>query len=199
MTSATQVSPRVGGEDSELKGRWFSLVPMLPKHYGVLYEVGTLDPTTFQWRFRGSIPNPEQFREALDSPNVFSKFAVVNNSDLDTPTGLVMAYNQSPKDGFCYIAASMARGQGVGAIEGFALFARYVFRYWPFRKLYVEAPEPNVAQYASIVKLGLFKEEGRFRDHYYYDHNYWDFITFALYREAAVAFAEDHSTVFVTE
>ncbi len=64
---------------------------------------------------------------------------------------------------------------------GAALFLEYVFRGWSFRKLYFELPEFNLAQFSRGVNR-LFVEEGRLREHLYYDGRFWDKVILALYR-----------------
>ena len=77
---------------------------------------------------------------------------------------------------------------GAGVLEAFALFVRYLFRLWPLRKLYLELPEFNLPQFASAVRVGLLKEEGRLRGDRYFDGAYWDQLVLAVYPTDAEEF-----------
>jgi len=67
-----------------------------------------------------------------------------------------------------------------GVLEAFVLFVRYIRALWPFRKLYIEAPAFNVAQYRSAVDSGFLKEEARLVEHTYFDGRYWDFYIYSI-------------------
>ena len=175
-----------------LHGRWFSLVPLNSRHLPLLYELGFRDQNSFRWRYRGTQPSFASFEQSLNA-GVLCQFAICPNNGTDEFVGLVVAYNASPQDDFCYMAAITDRKFGSGTVEAVALFLRYLFRYWPIRKIYLEALEFNVPQYASAVRLGIFREEGRLRDHHFFDDRYWDLILYAIYREDAAKFVEDHA------
>jgi len=59
----------------------------------------------------------------------------------------------------------------------------YLFRVWPFRKVYLESIAFNTEQFGN-VPASLFVEEARLHDHVFYDGAYWDTVTMAVYREA---------------
>jgi hypothetical protein len=79
---------------------------------------------------------------------------------------------------------------------GLALFLRYVFTCWNFRKLYMEVAEYNYEQFSSGAGR-FFEVEGRLREHFYYGGRYWDKLILTLSREtfrdrgAAVLSLED--------
>ncbi len=179
-------------ETDVLRGRWITLTPVNPSHHRALYELGFRDQNSFRWRYRGSMPSFTAFEQSLYA-GVLCQFAVCPNDEVGKIVGLTVAYNGSPQDEFCYLAAVADKAIGPGTVEAVALFVRYLFRYWPFRKIYLESLEFNVSQYASAVRLGLFREEGRLREHHYFDGRYWDLVLYALYREDALKFADDHS------
>jgi hypothetical protein len=56
------------------------------------------------------------------------------------------------------------------------------FTIFNLRKLYLEAPEFNIPQYGSALGR-FFTEEGRLRDHSYYDARFWDRGIFSIYRD----------------
>lgn len=70
---------------------------------------------------------------------------------------------------------------GVG-IEATALTIDYLFRGWPFRKHYFEGTDFTLGP----VKSGLgkyFHREGCLLYHEFLDGRWWDWETFAIYRE----------------
>ena len=178
-----------------LQGRRFNLVPVVPAFYRPLYELAINSETCHRWRFQGAIPTFEMFRESVLT-NVLSQFMAVHRSNPRRVVGYVFAYNAHHADGHACFAAVNDPGVGAGAFEYIALFVRHLFAQWPFRKLYIEAAAFNVEQYQSAVSLGLLKEERRLIENRYFDGQYWDEVTYALYREDAVAFAIDRPLMF---
>lgn len=178
-----------------LRGRWYSLIPLRPSHHPALYELAARDLNNVRWRYRGTMPPFNVFEQSLYA-GVMCQFVVCPNDDLQKVSGLVVAYSASPQDEHCYLAALTDSRAGAGAVEGVALFFRYLFRHWPLRKIYLESLEFNIPQYASAIELGLFREEGCFRAHHYFDDRYWDMYIYSVYREDALAFEEKFSLLF---
>jgi RimJ/RimL family protein N-acetyltransferase len=78
------------------------------------------------------------------------------------------------------IATPEAEGTGV-AVEASFLALRMAFKVWNIRKVYLEVPEFNLAPILSGVGR-VFHDEGRRREHLYYDGRWWDLVTLAVYR-----------------
>jgi len=192
----TDIAP--DGRADLLTGNRVVLRPLMPGDHPALYALSMSDQISFRWRYRGAIPPPDVFERSLYQ-NVFCQFVVAPRTVPDRLMGLVVSYNASMQDGFCYLAVVADGRVGGVAIEAVALMLRYVFRHWPFRKVYIETTEFNLAQFRSAVDYGLLKEEGRLKAHHYFDELWWDLITFAIYREDARAFASQFPTVFPTE
>lgn len=166
----------------ELIGRHFRLVPVIPPHHRAIYQLSIAEQVSFRWRFHGLIPTFEAFERNLHA-NVLVQFVVAPRSDLSAVAGLVVAYNANLQDGYVYVAAINDRSFGVGALEGLLLLIDYLFANWPLRKIYLEAPEFNVPQFESAIRRGLLKEESRLLEHRFYQGRFWDFITWAIYRD----------------
>ena len=62
------------------------------------------------------------------------------------------------------------------------LGVHYAFSTWPFRKLYMEATEKNLQSFRS-GRQRFFSEEGRLRQHAFFDGHYMDLAILAIYRE----------------
>jgi hypothetical protein len=162
-------------------GRWVRLIPATPNYYDFLYSLVVDEEVGYRWRFAGSVPAREAFDRALWN-NVLAQFIVVS-TDNGAPLNLVQAYNAELSQGFTYAAQVMSReatGTGVGA-EAFYLFAGYLFRVLPLRKLYLDVPEYNLPLVSS--RTIPLRSEGRLREHSHYDGRLWDRVILALYRQ----------------
>jgi RimJ/RimL family protein N-acetyltransferase len=97
---------------------------------------------------------------------------------------MVVAYNADQRNGFAYIGAVMSStvgstGIGIAAMD---LFITYLFTTWPFRKLYAELPQYNLPMLGNRIGH-LLREEGRLKEHTYYNGRWWDQVIVALYPE----------------
>jgi RimJ/RimL family protein N-acetyltransferase len=173
------------GTAAALEGRRIRLVPLIPSHYEQIYALVLDEQNALRWRFQGGLPSLEVFKDSLLS-GVFSQFSIVVKSEPDRPRGYCFAYDISVSAGRAYVAVLVDRAFGAGAIEAIAIYIRYVFDHWPFRKIYMESPEYNFLQYRSAVRLGLLREERRLKDHRYLLGRYWDEITLSIDREDGV-------------
>jgi len=178
-----------------LRGRRFCLIPLAPRHLPLLYELSVIDQSSFRWRFRGRVPPMEAFVEALHS-GVLCQFAIVPTSRPDDFAGLVVAYSYHPQGQYCYLAVLANPAAGAGVLEGVALFLRYLFRFWPLRKIYLEVPEFNLPQYQSAVTAGLLKQEGCLVGHDYFAGRHWDLFIYAIYRSEALRFGHRFASLF---
>lgn len=172
---------KLPGENT-LIGRRLALTPIVPQFHRRLYEISLTGENAFRWRFHGHTPSFEEFEQTLHT-GVLCQYAVVRKTNMTEVLGLVVAYNADLRNGYCYVAAVSDKSLQIGILEGVSLLAMHVLVHWPFRKIYWEAPEYNAAQFASAVRRGMIVEEGRLRNHHYLNDQYWDHITYALYRE----------------
>lgn len=164
-----------------LTGRLVYLRPIMPEDYGFLRAMELGPDLGVRWRFRGTTPSVEQWVRDSGAPLV--TFLAIRSKD-HRPLGLVTAYNHSFQDQFAYVAMASFQpgGRSPLMMAGAALFLDYTFTCWPFRKLYAELPEYNLPQFAAASGT-LLEEEGRLRDHVFYDGRYWDVLILSLYRE----------------
>jgi len=163
-------------------GRWVELIPILPTHLEFLYRLATDERIGPRWRFGGVVPGIESFQQGLTN-GVLVHFIVQAKSE-KVMLGHVVAYGADLNSGYTYIGGvmdSQAVGTGI-AIEAFEVFTDYLFGTYSIRKIYMDVPEFNLPQF-SLGYRDLLKEEGRLRNHAHYDGQYWDRITFALYRD----------------
>jgi hypothetical protein len=164
-----------------LNGRQIYLRPVTLDDYNAIRMLDLGEALGVRWRFRGATPTPEQWAQAGGTQ--LAHFLIVRRSD-NGPIGAATAYQQNFQDQYAYLAATAFNPtqRNPLVILGIALFIDYTFRCWNFRKLYMEMPAFNLGQFGRGVGRMLV-EEGRLREHMYYDGRYWDKVTLALYRE----------------
>ncbi|MCU7921048.1 MAG: GNAT family N-acetyltransferase [Candidatus Thiodiazotropha sp. (ex Dulcina madagascariensis)] len=178
--SAAQLD--VGPQAVILEGEFARLRPLGQNDYGYLYDLSLSAKNNARWRYRGATPSPERFVADLWS-GVLAQF-MVETPEPRKRAGLLVAYNADLANGTVYLGVLIdnAHHRKVWPLEGVMLFIDYLFQNWTFRKVYAETTEFSAAHFSSGVKT-LFEEEGRFRDHQYFQGRYWDYIYYALTRK----------------
>jgi len=147
-----------------------------------LYELMTSPYSGGRVRFAGATPSPDKVVAALWE-SVLAQFIIEGVSGSE-PLGLVAITSPNFRDGFTYISAlGSPAAQGAGLIaEGVLLAFHYAFLTWPFRKIYMEATEESFQHFRSGLGI-LFTEEGRLRQHSFWNGRYLDLLILAVYRE----------------
>jgi RimJ/RimL family protein N-acetyltransferase len=166
----------------KLVGRRVALRPVRPADYDLLYRMELSEALGQRWRHRGWTPSPERFVQSLWE-GVTAQFMVVDKST-NEPVGLVAGYGLDWRDATCSLAIT-AFPSHIGAgwiLEGAELFLDYLFMLFPLRKVYAETVAGNYETFTAGAGL-VFHEEGRLRDHDFYDGKYWDKVTLAVYRD----------------
>jgi RimJ/RimL family protein N-acetyltransferase len=169
-------------EPAPLSGVAADLVPVTEECYGYLYDLSTHPSVSVRWRYHGVIPTREAFVGEIWT-GIFTQLLVVDR-DTSQPAGLVVAYQGNLRNDTVWVAGVIDprfHGRRV-SLEAIFLFINYLIVTWPFRKLYMEIPEFNLSQFGSGLRR-IFREEGRLREDTYYDGQYWDMVTVALYRQ----------------
>lgn len=98
--------------------------------------------------------------------------------------GTIYSYNFNLVDGHVFMGGYMpkdTRGLGYGAITCM-LYISYLFEFFPLHKIYFEALGYNKFSLPLLQNFG-FTEEGRFREHRFYDGERHDLIRMAVYRD----------------
>jgi RimJ/RimL family protein N-acetyltransferase len=133
-------------------------------------------------RFGGATPSPEKVAASLWE-SVLAQFLIETRSSSEQ-LGLVAITSPNFRDGFAYLSAlgaDQAQGSGLVA-EGVLLAFNYAFLTWPFRKIYMEATEESYGAFYSGLG-SFFTEEGRLKQHTFWNGRYMDMAIFAVYRE----------------
>lgn len=172
----------IGPEAIVLDGRFARLRPLAQNDYAYLYDLSLSAKNNARWRYRGATPSPERFVSDLWS-GVLAQF-LIETPEPRKRAGLVVAYNADMANGTIYLGVLIDNEHHRKAwpMEGIMLFVDYLFRNWTFRKVYAETTEFSAAHFSSGAKA-LFEEEGRLREHQYFQGRYWDYIYYALTRQ----------------
>lgn len=172
----------IGPEAVVLDGSYARLRPLAQNDYAYLYDLSLSAKNNARWRYRGATPSPERFVSDLWS-GVLAQFLV------ETPpprkrAGLLVAYNADHANGTVYLGVLIdnAHHRTVWPMEAIMLFVDYLFRNWAFRKVYAETTEFSATHFSSGAKA-LFEEEGRLREHQFFQGRYWDYLYYALTRQ----------------
>jgi len=153
-----------------------------------LYDLMTSPDAGGRVRFGGATPSPENIAASLWE-SVLAQFIVEGTAGHDR-LGLVSITSPNFRDGYTYLSAVAApEVQGSGLLaEAVLLGFNYAFTTWPFRKIYMETSETSYA----FIKSGLgrfFSEEGRLREHSFWNGRYTDLLILAVYRATWVEHA----------
>ncbi len=164
----------VGPNTVILEGEFARLRPLNQKDYGYLYDLSLSAKNNARWRYRGVTPSPDRFVVDLWS-GVQAQF-IIETPSSKKPAGLA--------NGTIYLGVLIDNEyhRKVWPLEGIGLFIDYLFQNWTFRKIYIETTEFSAADFATGAKV-VFEEEGRLRDHQYFQGQYWDYIYYALTRK----------------
>ena len=154
---------------------------MSPTDFEWLYQI-SLDPVQgWRWRFRGATPSREQFGRMIHE-GVACQY-VAERLEQCVPLGCVVLYDvHTQGHGKVAVLKDPACDDAGLMIEATALFVEYVFKVFPLRKLYAQAPDYTYVDFRSGAGR-YFVEEGRFIEHEYYDGRWWDLVTLALSRQ----------------
>lgn len=155
-----------------------------------LYELMSAPEAGGRVRFAGATPSPDQVVASLWD-GVLAQF-VVEGVGTGCALGIVALTTPNFRDGWAYLSAiGTPPAQGSGLIaEGVLLGFDYAFRTWPFRKIYMEVPETSYPAFRSGLGR-YFAEEGRLREHAFWDGRYGDLYILAVLRATWAAQAPD--------
>lgn len=171
--------------DARLYGRSVRLRAIDPTDYARLRQAETASPISLRWRLNGQSVPPEHYASSLWN-GVLAAF-IFESLAPSSGCGVVSAYGADPRHGFAHLAAGTLESFGgpvrdaLCSAEAVALFVDFVFTGWNFRKIYIDVAAFNAPQFGSFLER--CEMEGRLKDHLYLDGEYWDLVTYALWRD----------------
>ena len=175
-----------GGERwGPLASRAVALRPVRAGDVEWLYELLTFEAGS-RWRYRGRTPSHGEFAADLWR-GVHSQFVVCTSAG--EPVGLVGLVNANHAASHCHAFAVGAPGRGDLVSEGFGLLLDWAFAELDFDKVWIEAPEFNLEQFAGLRRYAAV--EGRLRDHDHWRGRFWDLLILAVERTTWLAGPRD--------
>lgn len=154
----------------------------------------------FSWRnkdkfrnffhYKSSIIDYENFVTEFkkDSSTRHTQLVIESKSDKEI-IGLIFSFNLNLIDGYCFINVYLDEKfeqKGYGP-EAFGLLFCHLFDSYPLNKIYTEVFDYNKLSLSTITSTG-FKEEGRFKEHKFYNGKRHDVIRFAAYCDSLPRF-----------
>lgn len=164
------------GAPGPLRSRHVELRPVMQSDMEWLYSVMVLSAGS-RWRYRGKTPSPAVFASDLWS-GVHAQFVVVDDR-LD-PCGIVGLYNANPTASHSHLFAVGEHGRHRAVTEGAGLLIEWAFAELDFDKIWIETPEFNLQQFASLTTVA--EVEGRLRDFDHWQGRFWDLYILSLSR-----------------
>jgi RimJ/RimL family protein N-acetyltransferase len=164
-----------------MRSRHIQLHTITDRDAMFVYDLMTSPAAGGRVRFAGATPSPEQVAASLWE-SVLAQF-IIEGVTAQRPLGLVSITSPNFRDGYAYLSAvGTPEAQGSGLIaQGVLLAFNYAFLTWPFRKIYMEVSETSYVAFRSGLK-NFFTEEGRLREHAFWDGRFMDMFVLAVYR-----------------
>ncbi len=169
-----------------LKSKHLKLNVLTPDDLPQIYKWETEIETRPLWQDSVSLPSSltfsSDFSKKLES--FYHSYFIISNIDDNAPIGCVYSYGYNRTDGFMHISVFIDRKyrKSFTGAEAGILFSKYLFSNFPIRKLYTVAFAYNMES-VRILELAGFQREGTLKKHKYYDGDYYDMYTYAIYRE----------------
>jgi len=156
--------------------------PITERDSAFIYQLMTSHRSGGRVRFGGATPSPQQVSASLWE-SVLAQF-IIEGISSGRPLGLTAITTPNFRDGFAYFSAlGSDESQGHGMlVEGVFLTFEYAFATWPFRKIYMEATEESYQTFYGGLHR-FFTEEGRLKQHTFWNGRYMDMAIFAVYRD----------------
>jgi RimJ/RimL family protein N-acetyltransferase len=182
LSDTAHHEPRTSDSALSMCSRRVRLRPLMKRDSEFVYQLMISQRSGGRVRFGGATPSPEKVAGSLWE-SVLAQFLIEGCSSGE-PLGLVAITSPNFRDGFAYLSAlgtDTAQGHGMIA-EGAFLAFHYAFMTWPFRKIYMEASEESYTAFYSGLDR-FFTEEGRLKQHTFWNGRYMDLAILAVYRQ----------------
>lgn len=139
-----------------------------------------------QHLFSSTIPlnSISEFTEWISSRlrNYYHDFRIMHYNN--SPVGFIYSFDHFASDGHCKICVDVLpsfRNSGIGGL-GTILFADYLFKTYPLRKIYSTVYDYNKQSLMTNIKSGLV-EEGKLNGIKYYNGKFYDLHFFSISRD----------------
>jgi len=159
------------------------LRPVGPDDWEFLLDLLSSPGEAYRWRFRGLPPSRDALLHSIRSSGDLVQLVICSRA-AGQPIGLASAFAQDFRHGHCQIGVVIGPAfQNTGAgVEAGVLLIDYIFRTWPFRKVYAEVPQ-FTHQSVGSGSWGIFRIEATLESSRYASGRYWDTHIMVVDRE----------------
>ena len=169
-----------------LRTKRVELRPIREEDYAIIFE-WHFDPRQIHlWWDERHIQSYSEFVEDFDKRLryfFFTFFIVIRkDEETDIPVGFTYTSRFNSIDRYVYSTMYLTQehtGLGIGPEAG-RLHIQYLFSVFNIRKIYAEIYGYNEASIKAAKAVG-FVEEGRLKQHRWFNGRYWDLLILALY------------------
>ncbi len=165
------------------EGRWVKLRPLSRPDFLTLFRWRADIESLHLWSSERRVPSFEEYVEEMER-FIPTTVTLLILTKAEEPIGFVQGYHLSHVNGWCRFLIYLTpehRGKGY-PVEALLLFADYGFANFNFRKVYADVFEYNEDVLRMLGAAG-FVEEGRLKEHVFFQGRFWDMCHLALYRE----------------
>lgn len=186
MSEVAAISPPTtnGRQENGLSGRLTTLRALHERDFPVLYEWRTDMASVHLWSASRRPMTFDQFQQELRAMTTGNMMLVFEIMETGQPFGFSQVAQIDTQHGHASILFFICRdfrSRRMHSLDAALLLQRYLFEYFPFRKLYAEVLEYNRDSKQALEKLG-WRLEGRFREHAWFRDRFWDLLRFSIGR-----------------
>ena len=116
--------------------------------------------------------------------NYYHSFQLIYPKNQLEPAGFIYSYNYSVIDGYLWVSLYIVPEKHHVSLgtEAFVLFMKYLFGYFPIRKVYFDVFEYN-NESIRIIRHAEFNEEAKYIDHKFFNGTYHTLYTFSITKD----------------
>ena len=168
------------------EGRWVKLRPVERADFRAFFTWRSDLTEALLWTTQGRrVVTFEQFVPDFERWLRDSIIVIAEDRSDNSAVGFARAYNVNLSDGTAFVQAYVVPPYRLRphVWELAAVFSDYLFGYFPLRKAYAELPAHNEYAASLYTRLG-FKQQACLTEHVWYRDRYWDWLIYALPRDA---------------
>ncbi|MEA2646679.1 MAG: hypothetical protein QOE92_1762 [Chloroflexota bacterium] len=172
------------------RGQFVRLQPVMPGDLSYLFELASRREVDFRWLGGEVGGSPREFAGVLQQA-LLAGFLVIELAT-GRPVGFVGIYEPDLLHATAKLAMVMDHREPGATLtwQGAILLTEYAFVTWRLRRIYVEVVEGASSVPIDIARM-IGEEEGRLKDHIFYNGGFCDLSIFAITAEQWDAVGEE--------
>lgn len=169
-----------------INGKFISLIPINTSDYHTIYQMHCNLGQKYLWNDDCTLYDFDSFCQNFTKAlhGRIHTYLLIKDSTKSNAIGFIYSYNYSVADGLIFITINILpeyQNKLYGAEAG-VKFVNYLFKYFPIRKIYFDVFEYNDKSNDLLTSMG-FKLEGEFKEHKFYNGNYYSLYRYAVFRK----------------